>query len=618
MGCCNHATVWSACQLVGIGAAFFAQGCKGCEDDRPYTPFGVASAVDAALPAPSAHPSSAHPEEPDRFEPTAATAAPDQANQWELGEVSMTAPEGQVFELGLAADFNQDGQSEAVAWTVPAGSAEKPRPGQLWVFSPTGRPRRLTDLPGFVPTGPGCKTRTTLSRTGPQTVTLSAAADCETRRIERSPVRALLVVAPTAARPSLVQVRIADAAQGEVIDAAVDSTDRDGDGRDDVKLSLSVSASGSQRPATARLLWLDRAAGPSREPHEPRSSLERAASNEVVRAGGKNTSATVEDGVGSIRRLIASLCREAATVRIYDADGGAFDCGSLQLTADRLVEAEVRASLTRKNVPAALAALARDGWYSPRASSKAREKLEALIAKATLSVSPERVTWLRVRATSQPQPPRWSPLQFEQPEASLLVQTTAGLTRVAADGGTETPVEPDSGIAAWPLAVTMPDNSRLTGIAHACNRSELMLVFTAPRFTQPTRLLAARPGPCAAGAPPESGFPAPVELREGKLVALLGGAIVGLANDSEGFGSGSSIRGSPRSPDGRHWVTPTPMGLLVMGNDTPELWDAAGLGAWHEITDCTVANGASAVACVALGRIVLLRRLGEAGVTSTQ
>ena len=54
--------------------------------------------------------------------------------------------------------------------------------------------------------------------------------------------------------------------------------------------------------------------------------------------------------------------------------------------------------------------------------------------------------------------------------------------------------------------------------------------------------------------------------------------------------------------------TSTVLGLLISGGDAPELWQSAELTPWHTLSDCVVANGASAIACVKEGRILLLRR----------
>jgi hypothetical protein len=48
--------------------------------------------------------------------------------------------------------------------------------------------------------------------------------------------------------------------------------------------------------------------------------------------------------------------------------------------------------------------------------------------------------------------------------------------------------------------------------------------------------------------------------------------------------------------------------VLVTGGDKPELWRATALPEWTGLSDCAVANDARAVACVAAGRVLLLKR----------
>ena len=239
----------------------------------------------------------------------------------------MDAPPSRAFERGLAADFDADQRNEIVAWTVPAGNAPA-APGELWLFPAEGSPKKLFEVPGYVPTGPACKHTATLTQTGPRTVTLDVSAKCQTTLLPRAPTRALVVVAPLESRERVIGLRLADAAPGETLRAEVDSSDRDGDGRDDVRVSLTVSA-GSERPATAQLVWLDRAAGASRDTTEPGASLGRLATGELWRSKQKKLAASVRAGVGNLRRLLSTLCAEGGVPRVFEHEGAALSCGTL-------------------------------------------------------------------------------------------------------------------------------------------------------------------------------------------------------------------------------------------------------------------------------------------------
>jgi hypothetical protein len=528
-----------------------------------------------------------------------------------LDGVSLVAPERRHFRLGLTADFDGDGDSDAVAWTVPEGAAPDAAAGELWSFPAGGAPRKLASTPGFIPTGPGCTSRVSLALTGPHSVTLDLAAHCEATLIARSPVRSLAVLAPAAPRPVLTAVRAAAPAPRE-LQLRVSSIDRDHDGNDDVELSVEVQAVDSKRPAVARLLWLDRAAGPSREPQEPLASLARAAGTQQSRARGKRTCRSVAEGVGNLRRLIATLCHESGTARLFDAEGAGLRCGELGPVVDQLAMAEVRAALTAQNVAEAAAVLARDGWYFGRASPKERGKLEALVMRAVRVVEAGPIVALAARPVPRTPEPRYSPLHFEQPESSLLVLTPQGVVRAAPDGSSELPVDEQALASAWSLVVTSPNGATWTGVSHACNQSELVLEFSPPTQSLSVPLLAARPGACAGKPIPRVSPPVPLGFEAGKLTAVIAGSTVGPRLSEDEAWPRPVEPGSARSPDGKLLVVPTPLGLLVTGDDKPELWQSPELEPWYELSDCAVAGGASALACIKANRVLLIRR-GAAG-----
>src|SRR5262249_25266052 len=153
---------------------------------------------------------------------------------------------------------------------------------------------------------------------------------CDAALVPRSPTRGIVVLSPSGERATVLELRIADAAPGEALSIAVDSTDRDGDGRDDVRVSSTLGPEGPDAiDATADLVWLDRTAGPARDSSEPAHSLAALASLSAVRASGKNTSRQVPARVASARRLYGTLCAESGTPRIFDADGAPFSCASV-------------------------------------------------------------------------------------------------------------------------------------------------------------------------------------------------------------------------------------------------------------------------------------------------
>jgi hypothetical protein len=575
-----------------LGLCLAASGCRGCGEDKPYTPFGVTSALPHAEPAVSgsaaALPSAAESARPAEK----ALLAPLNRKSWELEGSLLTAPEGFVFQQALRADFDADGKVEAVAWlTADPSDAGVTAPGELWLYPSAGEPKRLAGLPGFVPTGPNCTLTTALSRTGPRTLTFDTRADCTGMLIARSPVRAVVVIAPHAPRPELLTLRVAAAAPGESLELVSTSDDRDGDGRDDVTLGVAVGVAGRGR-FQAPLVWLDRAVGPARDTAEPRATLEKLAAGEAVRAKTKKLAESVTENVAGIRRLISTLCSEGATARLFDADGAPLPCGSLATVVDSLASAEIGAELARGRVLEAFGALARDGWYFGKTSAATRKRLERGLLDA---VEPKtaRVTPLAPRPIAS-LAPRFSPLSFDA-DSSLRLTTPQGVVRFQPDGSA--PVALDEAGATRRLDVLV-DGARFQGAAYACDRSEttLLLEGKSPLLT---RLLAPRPGACGRTTFEALPHIAPVAADAASLTALVGGSLLGEVPGAP--------PGSARSPDARWLVVPTPFGLLVSGPAQRLFNLGPSLERPLALTDCVVANDGLHVACILKGQAVFVQ-----------
>lgn len=581
--------------LVGV-TAIACSGCQ-CEKDRPFVPFRIepsASALGAVSAAPSAPPPA--------FVPGRATMAPKDVSEWTLSGVALAVDPGRVIDRALVADVDGDGKPEGIAWTrLRAEPAESQMSGELVFFSertPAGKV--VAKIPGFVPSGPGCRHLLDLAQTGPRTVTLDVAATCDAKLLPRSPTRGLLVIAPAADRPTVLALRLADAAPGELPAFAVDSGDQDGDGRDDVRLVASMKVRPDDPEVAIALSWLDRAAGLARDAAEPRASLAALVSKETAREDGKNAARIVPLRVANARRLLSTLCAESGTARIFDADGAPIPCGDLAAAAADLLAAEVRAAVAGRDPLRAAAALGRDGWYAAPLAPRLRTQLE----KEILSVAKARA------ATEAPIPtapkakaglPRYSPLTFE-PGGALLVQTAEGVTRVRLpDLQTEDATE---GVEAWPLAVGDPPASRWTGIALPCERSDVLILESAtdgsPLPPRVTGIIAPRPGPCGHGAVPTPEL-TPLEWTSARQAGFIGGSLFGV--DGIEQLAATAPRGAPRSPDGKRLVVPWSKGLLVVGGGRAETWVLSDPAA---LSDCVVANGGAAAACIRGNQVVVL------------
>ncbi len=572
-------------------------GCK-CGEDRPYTPFRITGSASGAGSSVPPSPSGSASSEPSARE---AVVAPLGASTFTIDGVALSVDPERVIDRALSGDFDGDGQKDAVAWTRLRGDPpDAQTSGELEFFggkSPAGRV--VATSPPFVPSGPTCRQTVSLTATGPHTVTLDVAAQCDAHLVPRSPVRGIVVVAPANDRPTLLALRVADAAPSESFTLVIDSTDRDADGRDDVGATITLKSSPDDPGASADLVWLDRAAGPSRDPTEPKHSFDTLASLEAVRARGKSTSKEVPLHIADARRLYATLCAEGATPRVFDADGAPLLCDGMGPELAALTAAEVRAALSRRDVLGATAALAHDGFYGAPLSEKDRGTLQ----KALFLAAPKRsVTVHAIAAVPRAKAglPRFSPLSFAD-DGSLLVQTADHLVRARLPDDTE---ETADDVAPWSLTVGGATEPHWTGAGFPCDRSEVVLVESDPSGTPlpsvPTTLLAPRPGPCRGSSPPAVEL-TPLEWTATERAGLIGGALFGAPD--LGALSKPAPQGSPRSLDGHSLVFPSRLGVLVTNAGKSEIWTAPDAAT---LSDCVVSNGATRVACVRANHAVWL------------
>lgn len=599
-----------AASLGALLSASAVVGCQSCEKDKPYTPFGVASGA-----APSASAGSG-------VAPSASSAAPapsfarrpalmvpgGSATRWTPGGRQVDAPPGRVFERGLGTDLDGDGKEDVVAWTLPAKDAKDQSPGELWVYPAQGEPRRVLALPGFVPSGPSCRHHPELTQSGPRTLTLDVSATCDAAYLPRTPARSITVVAPLSERPIVASFRLAAPAAGETATFEVDSTDRDDDGRDDVRLVITVGKDKAPRPAVGHLIWFDRAAGTARDATEPRASIARVADLELGRARRKAPDALA--GVDNVRRWLATVCAEGGVPRVFGVEGDPLPCGDLQVTVDRLALAEVHAALAAGDKSGAVGVLTRESWYFGSISKQTRANAVAALEKAFDRVAATVKTTSTKPPSRQAMVPRWVPMAFDQ-RGDLLVVTDGGLRRLGADGS-ESDIGAEGGEASWGLPVTDSTGARWMGVVHSCDTNDLALALAgadgALASPVPTELLAARPGPCtpSSKAPPTALVP--LAFKPGGVEALVAGAHVGPKTSFAEASMRLTPRGTPRSPDGRWLAVASPIGVVVLSATRAELWRGEGIDG-ATLSECTAANDAKRVACLdGAGAVRLLSR----------
>lgn len=568
--------------LSGIALASLASACR---EDKPYTPFGVASALPKkAAPSASAVPSQEPPTQPviDRK----AVLTPAGAQKYTFEGRELVSPPGRVFEQLISGDFDENGSVEVAAWTLPAPDAKEGSAGELWLYSAEVR-KKLLDFPAFVPTDAGCKHTTNLSQPGVRMLLVDVQASCSEPRLARTPTRALALVDPRSESPSALRfgLRVADPAPGEQLAIKLAVKDEDADGKDDFRLNVALSRQGSPLDSVAAsFLWLDRAAGISRDTREPARSIEGIVNRELARAKQKKTAKSAETRVELVRRLLGSICAEGQVPRLFDWDGTPLHCAPLGPVIDGLAATEVRSALALSDPPRALFALLRDGWYFGSMGEKQRTALTKEVEKHLTRVAAARIT-LGARPRKHA-PPAYSPLSFE-PDGSLLLQSEGGLFRLAPDAAREELVDPSAGLAPWPLEVRTPSGAPLIAVSYSCDRSEVSLLVAAANPMESTELLAPRPGVCS-GRPFSERVPNAPISSEGNLRLLIAGSELG--------GPVHTIpRGSARSRDGKQLTVSTPLGLFVRGPLSAELWQIDG---WRGGHGCVVSNDGRRAACI--------------------
>jgi hypothetical protein len=591
----HRRTRWASAAFV-VAALLPLGGCDFFESERrPYTPFPVASGASsqpAAPPSPSLSPA------PDRAAPPTLEPliAPNHAVEWRIGERLLTAPDGLVFRLALLGGLAGAGPRDILAWA--AGTPERPVVGELWLYPEQGEPRRVMAAPGFLPTGPGCSHGARLTHAGPSSVTLDIKATCSGSLLPRAPERSVSVLAPLRPVPLVVGFRLSAPARDERLEVDVASSDRDGDGRDDIEMSLRFGTT-ETADVRARFVWLQRAAGLSRDMAEPRASFVELSNLESVRASNQKSNLEVAEHAASARRLYSSLCAESGTPRIFLDDGAALDCGDLSAPFEALTAAEIEAALGRGRVGDAFAALERHAWYPSGAPASAEAFAKRQLGKLTPRAGRRRVIKL-VPLAAKPREidgaPHYSPLSFHA-DGSLLLLTAEGLVRSAPDGRYE--YEASDEVDGWPTLITSPRGEQVTGVAFPCDRSDVVWLRAAadggPLEPLSTALVSPRPGSCGPVAFTPPGV-RPLGWSGAEPSAFIGASRTGDIIPA------NPPMGSALSPNGRFGIAVTRWGLLVVSEDKTSLWTFDDGTLPTQLSECVVSNNAQAAACLLTGR----------------
>ena len=598
-----------------LTTSLFAGGCDSCRRNRPFTPFAVSSASSTGATAAA---QTAVPEPPatnvNEAYPVEGEHLPANVRQVRVGARQADAPASMVFDSVLRGDWNGDGAPDGVA-LLRTTTADSQSAGAVYFYPGSGDAKKIADLPGWIPSREDCTWQSQLRRVGRTTVSIGLHLNCTAPMPSRTATRYLAMVAPMRSDPVLASWRIADSAPDEGFAVALSGEDLDGDGKDDVMLSLSLIHVPTKREARAQFAWLDRAAGVSGEPSRFADSLTVQLATLERQASSRKSAAEALEGAAAVWRLLASACGQSATARIFRSDGSTLPCENIASLVARLVGIEVRSALSQNDVLRAAHAITRaDSALGVRPAAAERANWMKSIRKYVTAVDAINVTPSEIKAMAPRTSVHWSPLYF-QSDGVLLVQSNHGVLRVQPDGHESGEEDAAAAPVVRQLAVGSFDGRVLQSVLLACDRSEIVVAYThpdhSPLLLEPTTFLAPRPGVCA-GAASLNWRVSPIAMDdEQHVIALVEGACIapkGPDTCLKPSALGAVVPGSPRSADGHRLLAMTGVGLIALGGTKPELWAGEKLGNPATLNDCVIDNTGEHIACVKATRLVLLSK----------
>jgi hypothetical protein len=608
---------------LAVAAQVLVAGCEGCERPKPYTPY----TLDEPDGAPSAEPprAEAPAPAPDAFAPVQAIPPPGDGTAWPLPpHGNVPAPAGRRFSLGLVLDADGDGTPDLVGW---ASTSDELR-GELWFASGKNPASGVTiaALPGDL-APPGCAAAPSLAQVGPHAAAFDYGVRCGASGPRATRWIAVIRFAGGAerqapARPALaLEWRAGLPHDGESIAIAVDGSDRDGDGHDDVTATVTLSGTAQpfaeSRPSVAApIIFLDRPAGLSRDPEEPSARLSAIARGLLTSAQSKTKAAAVAPAARQLRRFFATVCSEGGAPEVSTGTGP-IRCGGTAFIEDAGY-AEALAAFTMNNPAQAIAALAET--EQPFKNPARQKEIAKLFAKSAPAVTLASIRKVAAAPSGAGARGGLGPLAFE-PNDDLLVRTAEGVARIDA----VTFAQSDAGLPTWPERFAAPDNTAgdsapspssyaIAAIEQSCDEpvlSALMQGAPAPDG-EPRRIRI--PLPIAARTPcvPIAAVPwVPLGASGSELVVAVGTEVVSIDHGPTPrastkplpLGGAGMLRGAARSPDGAAVALPFDAGVLVVSGTKAQRWiDPALQGA----SGCVPSNGGKRLACVKGGEAMIL------------
>ena len=399
------------------------------------------------------------------------------------------------------------------------------------------------------------------------------------------------------------------------------SVDADGDGHDDV--ALTVTGKGSAEPDALELVWLDRPSGLVRDPREPEATL----------AGWATTARgllakTPEQAIARAElalTLSRAVCREPGFAQLTLGSTPGIPCGTMKSTG-ALLTTLTSAYAKRGELRAAFDSYRGLRRAEPQPSERELERATSALQK--LSAVPG-VTMRRGPRVEPVRAPR-----VHLPSASFLGEGTLYVQRfhpvlydLARDEETAAPSESDH---------LLRDPSGLliaTAIERSCDGYAVRIERAPPRGSDytvgaPVASAVLAPSPAAPGCNRSStraddgGFTLLGWAPQG-LLAVRGSDVrlVPLASDGRANGAVRALAPDAPRPaplasgsvtaDGARYVEATPYGVLIYGpvSTRVELWRPEGYTSIaHGALEAAISPSARKVAVVAGSEVYILER----------
>jgi hypothetical protein len=516
----------------------------------------------------------------------------------------------------LARDFDDDGKKDALAIVRPVAQERRAGSpaGEIVYFHggdtrAEGRPLPTSLGAPQVTLQGGCAPTARLEAIGPAAAFAEIGMVCPRGTASRGVVVIRLPRPGGAAIPEIAfDAVVVDPPLAPKLSIEAESVDRDKDGLDDVVIALTIEpgAAGEKGapPATAKLAFFDRPAGPSRDPEEPEASLHTLAASAAAHAKKGKDAATALGLVAQVRALYRAACIEGAAPRLTQIHGGsAASCGPSKALEEAAV-AEVRAFAAHGDALRAFAAAA-EAQLPPATKTAARSgELQKALAEVApvVQAAQVRVLGAAVDRAVETQP-AWGPLAFE-PSGKLLVRHGASVVRADLPSGDEATVD----VPAWKSDVLSPDGkSRWIEAYNGCEGVALHATF-APTgdgdVVDVALPVEPRLGRSCTGARGDAAPAVPISWGPRGLEALVGGQPVLLKLDPPtatplpGILDEPAPQGSPRS-GGKSFALAVASGVLVRGSsgDKWSLLRARELEPYAELRHCVASSDASKIAC---------------------